>query len=252
LQYEPKILQAAAVLYKRLVHLAQSNQYLDPEHGFLYDVQLLVRLTTTLQEPLVQVSEETMLSVESTAFELVCNSSFHPDVRQYSAQVLMQLSNHGRDAAPTLMHEFVSAFDANLSRAGHYSLQTQLVWLLAAFAKKHHECFVKFNELEIKHGRLEQDFSASLEMNDQTRLSPRKMLTSFNGLDPSAQVVSLKPLAQTIFGEERANDYDDLAGWFDFNLRSRDVQFDVRLHPHCIWPYLGHTPAPAPRPANLS
>jgi hypothetical protein len=211
------------------VYLAQRKKYLDPEHGFLYDVQLLVRLTTTLQETVAQVSEQTMLSVESTAFELVCNSSFHPDVRQYSAQVLMQLSNHGRDAAPAVMHSFVSGFDAVLSRAGHYSLQTQLVWLLAAFAKKHHECLVKFNELETKHGRLEEECSASLQMSDQTRLSPRKMLTSINGLDPSAQVVSVKPLAQTIFGGERASDYDDHAGWFDFNLRSRDVQFDVRL-----------------------
>ena len=249
LQMDPRLLRAAVVLYDLLVRLFEQGAYCDPEQGFLYDVQLLLRVTIYRPETFRQVedkSDKTVQKAEKAAYDIICNDQFHSDVRQYSVQILMQLYNYGQYLSSELLRRFAAAFDDILLTAGHYGLQNQLVWLLDEYAKRDTACRVKLTELERKYGKLEDDYASSVP-NGPVRKSPRKMLFSFNGHDPKAQVVSVKPLAQSIFGTkvERESTADYGHGWFDFNLRTHDIQLDVRRHHHtlpCPLPACKHRP----------
>jgi hypothetical protein len=132
--------------------------------------------------------------------------------------------------------------DQLLLSAGLFKLQELLISTLQVFAKHSAACTDKLSVLQARYAPLEVDEHASYvaRLSGESKSlgvksqSARKLLAALNAGDVSSRVLSLRPLAQTNFGEQCAwGSRRDHLGWFDFNLSTIDMNYDLGNQQTC-------------------
>ena len=168
---------------------------------------------------------------------------FHADVRLQAASILCKFDRVQFHTLPeSHCSGFASMLDQLLLSAGLFKLQELLISTLQVFAKHSAACTDKLSVLQARYAPLEVDEHASYvaRLSGEAKSlgvksqSARKLLAALNAGDVSSRVLSLRPLAQTNFGEQCAwGSRRDHLGWFDFNLSTIDMNYDLGNQQTC-------------------
>ena len=168
---------------------------------------------------------------------------FHADVRLQAASILCKFDRVQFHTLPeSHCSGFASMLDQLLLSAGLFKLQELLISTLQVFAKHSAACSDKLSVLQARYAPLEVDEHASYvaRLSGEAKSlgvksqSARKLLAAPNAGDVSSRVLSLRPLAQTNFGEQCVwGSRRDHLGWIDFNLSTIDMNYDLGNQQTC-------------------
>ena len=192
---------------------------------------------------LVDASRVACTALQHSAYCVVTCAEptlFDADVRLQAASILCKFDRVQFHTLPeSHCSGFASMLDKLLLSAGLFQLQELLISTLQVFAKHSAACTDKLSVLQARYAPLEVDEHASYVAGESKSLgfmspSARKLLAALNAGDVSSRVLSLQPHAQTNFGEQCAwGSRRDHLGWFDFNLSTMDMNYDLGNQQTC-------------------
>ena len=195
---------------------------------------------------LVDDSRVACTALQHSAYRVVTCAEptpFHADVRLQAASILCKFDRVQFHTLPeSHCSGFASMLDQLLLSAGLFKLQELLISTLQVFAKHSAACTDKLSVLQARYAPLEINEHASYvaRLLGESKIlgvksqSARKLLAALNAGDVSSRVLSLRPLTQTNFGEQCVwGSRRDHLGWFDFNLSTIDMNYDLGNQQTC-------------------
>ena len=195
---------------------------------------------------LVDDSRVACAALQHSAYRVVTCTEltlFHADVRLQAASILCKFDRVQFHTLPeSHCSGFASMLDQLLLSAGLFKLQELLISTLQVFAKHSAACTDKLSVLQARYAPLEINEHASYvaRLLGESKIlgvksqSARKLLAALNAGDVSSRVLSLRPLTQTNFGEQCVwGSRRDHLGWFDFNLSTIDMNYDLGNQQTC-------------------